>query len=144
MTKRGDTSRRAGVAPFLLPAAAAGLTAVGVWLLSRRYGRYEVSGESMVPALNPGDWIAVDMAAYTTRPPRSGDVVLARDPRDPERTLVKRVDHTDLHSNVWLLGENAESSTDSRTFGPVTPDAILGRVRWRYWPVRRRGYFGPV
>ncbi|MEO9253935.1 MAG: nickel-type superoxide dismutase maturation protease [Tepidiformaceae bacterium] len=144
MMKSGDTSRRAKVTPLLLPAIATSLTAAGMWLLTRRYSRFEVSGESMVPALNPGDWIAVDMTAYIKHRPRCGDVVLARDPRDPERTLVKRVDHTDLHSNVWLLGENAESSTDSRTFGPVTPDAILGRVRWRYWPVRRRGYFGPV
>lgn len=144
MTKRGDTSRRASVTPLLLPAIATSLTALGMWSLIRRFARYEVSGESMAPALNPGDWIAVDIAAYSSRPPRRGHVVLARDPRDSQRTLVKRVGSVDIHGDTWLLGDNAASSTDSRTFGTVAPDAIVGRVRWRYWPIRRRGYFGPV
>jgi nickel-type superoxide dismutase maturation protease len=98
----------------------------------------------MTPALNPGDWIVVDLAAYHSRRPRRSDVILAQDPRQPSRTLVKRVDHVDLHGAAWLLGDNQAASTDSREFGPVSPDAILGRVCWRYWPILGRGYFGPV
>lgn len=52
------------------------------------------------------------------------------------RRIVKRVDHVDFHGALWLLGDNAEASTDSRTFGAVPREAIIGRVRWRYWPLR--------
>jgi nickel-type superoxide dismutase maturation protease len=144
MHQRGDPRRRAGIAPFLLPLVAAAATAGAMWQLTKRYGRYEVRGESMAPALNPGDWIAVDRQAYSSQAPRPRHVVLARDPRAPSRTLVKRVHHIDLHGRAWLLGDNEAASTDSRTFGPVMPEAILGRVRWRYWPIKRRRYLGPV
>ena len=42
----------------------------------------------MEPALWAGDWIVV---AGTSRPPRVGDIVLVRDPRDPENLMLKRV-----------------------------------------------------
>ena len=34
----------------------------------------------------------------------------------------------------FLMGDNRLSSTDSRHFGPVTRDAIWGRVLVRLWP----------
>jgi nickel-type superoxide dismutase maturation protease len=104
--------------------------------LRRRFRRYEVAGDSMTPALDPGDYVVVDRASYRRRLPRGGHVVLARDPRDPTRELVKRVDRSDLHGDIWLTGDNPDASTASETFGPVRRDAIIGRVRWRYWPLR--------
>jgi nickel-type superoxide dismutase maturation protease len=101
--------------------------------ISRRYSRHVVMGSSMSPAVEEGDWIVVDRHAYADRAPRRGEVVLARDPRQPERELVKRVDHVDLHGAAWLLGDNAAASTDSRTFGAVDTDAVVGRVVGRYW-----------
>jgi len=90
----------------------------------------------MLPALEPGDFVIVDTHAYRGVLPHRGDIVLAADPRKPDRTLVKRVGSVDLHQGISLLGDNAEESTDSRRFGPVSPEAIIGRVRWRYWPLR--------
>ena len=37
----------------------------------------------------------------------------------------------------FVLGDNRARSTDSRDFGPVQADSIVGRVRFRYWPFRR-------
>ena len=34
----------------------------------------------------------------------------------------------------FLLGDNPSQSTDSRTFGPVSSERILGRVWLRCWP----------
>jgi nickel-type superoxide dismutase maturation protease len=90
----------------------------------------------MLPALGPGDYVIVDRAAYRGRLPRKGHVVLARDPRDPGREIVKRVDRADLHGDLWLAGDNTEESTGSETFGAVPRSFIVGRVRWRYWPLR--------
>jgi signal peptidase I len=36
-----------------------------------------------------------------------------------------------------VLGDHRAASTDSRDFGPVGADALVGRVRFAYWPPRR-------
>ena len=97
-------------------------------------------GPSMMPTFNP-----------------SGDVVLATSPTNPTQLVFKRVvgvggDVIDVpYSNgrnfrvtttrvrvpvgsVWLQGDNARNSTDSRDYGPVPEDMILGRAIVRVWP----------
>ena len=95
----------------------------------------------MVPALASGDYVVVDTRAYARRSPGPGEVVLARDPREPSRVIAKRVAGPDGADGVVLLGDNAEESTDSRTFGPVPRAHVTGRIVWRYWPPAS---FGPV
>ncbi len=131
----GGTAR--GRAPLSWPpgaAAAAIALVLCMWWLRRRFLRYEVAGSSMSPTLRPGDFVVVDRRAFAHRAPARGDVILIRDPREPGRTLVKRVANVDLHGSLWVLGDNPEQSTDSRAFGAVAPGTVLGRVRWRYWP----------
>jgi signal peptidase I len=36
-----------------------------------------------------------------------------------------------------MLGDHRAASTDGRDFGPVGADAVVGRVRFAYWPPRR-------
>jgi signal peptidase I len=40
-----------------------------------------------------------------------------------------------------VLGDNRSNSNDSRSFGPVTHDQILGRVWLRYWPLDKLSLF---
>jgi len=99
-------------------------------LVARRHlDVVEVRGRSMAPALLPGDRLLV---VRSLRAPRVGEVVLAQDPREPRRELVKRVAGFGPGS-VQLRGDNVAASTDAR----VAPD----RVRWRavlcYWPPDR-------
>jgi signal peptidase I len=35
-----------------------------------------------------------------------------------------------------VLGDHRAASTDGRDFGPVAADALVGRVRFAYWPPR--------
>ena len=95
----------------------------------------------MAPALAPGDYVVVDARAYTRRSPAPGQIVLARDPREDERVIAKRVAGPDGEGGLVLLGDNLDESTDSRAFGPVPAELLAGRVIWRYWPPAR---FGPV
>jgi signal peptidase I len=36
--------------------------------------------------------------------------------------------------SVFMMGDNRANSVDSRTFGPVRRDTIVGRVMVRIWP----------
>ena len=40
---------------------------------------------------------------------------------------------------VWLMGDNRENSSDSRYFGAVSCDNLIGIVCFRYWPLDRIG-----
>jgi nickel-type superoxide dismutase maturation protease len=101
-------------------------------VLARCLRRLEVEGESMAPTLLDGDRVLVCRCA----PARPGDVVALVDPAG--RTVVKRVAGIGA-AGVTVVGDNSDLSTDSRHFGPIGPEAIQGRVVWRYWPEERSG-----
>jgi nickel-type superoxide dismutase maturation protease len=98
----------------------------------------------MAPALQPGDRLLV----WRTRPARPGDIVpgdivpgdivVARDPRQDARVLVKRAGAV-APDGLSLLGDNPEESTDSRQFGRVPYSAVIGRAVYRYAPPARSG-----
>ena len=108
-------------------------------LARRQLDVVEVRGRSMAPALVPGDRLLVTRAARL----RIGDVVLAHDPRDPRRELVKRVSGLEF-GRVTLRGDNPSGSTDARTFGSIRPAAVRWRVIGRYWPAGRIGRVPPA
>ena len=93
----------------------------------------------MEPGLWSGDWVLVDPDAYANRAPGAGDLVLAPDPREPSRLLVKRVAMVDPDGWLRLAGDAPDASTDSRAFGSVDPATVKGRPWLRYWPPRRIG-----
>jgi len=86
--------------------------------------RYRIEGESMAPVLRDGDEVLVDVKA------RVGidDVVIARHPFRESVEMAKRVTGIDANGKFFLVGDNAEESTDSRTFGPVPIECIKGKV----------------
>lgn len=43
--------------------------------------------------------------------------------------------------SVFALGDNREESTDSRAFGHVTDDRIIGKVLFRFWPLTDARFF---
>ncbi len=102
-------------------------------ILVRRVGRVEVLGESMQPTLQPGDRLIV----LRTPRARPGQLVAVPDPRQPSRTVIKRVASIS-DDTMTVLGDNPSASTDSRTFGPVGRSAIRGRAVFRYFPADRR------
>jgi nickel-type superoxide dismutase maturation protease len=93
-----------------------------------------VSGVSMVPAYHDGDRLLVRYGGRV----RTGDAVLARDPRLPERILVKRAAHREA-DGWWLLADNPYAPGDSRQFGAVPDELVLGRVLLRLRRARPGG-----
>lgn len=96
------------------------------------FTRLQVEGESMAPAYSPGERVLVNRAAYWFATPRPGDPVVVRDPRKQDRLLLKRIDRPARDGGWLVLGDNSKASTDSRTFGPVDPNLIVGKVFFRY------------
>jgi nickel-type superoxide dismutase maturation protease len=91
----------------------------------------------MEPTFRDGDWLLV---RRLRRAPRAGELVVATDPREPERLLVKRV-RAVAGDRVTVQGDHADpaESTDSRQFGPIPGSAVVGRPVLRYAPLHRIG-----
>lgn len=103
---------------------------LALWLLRRRR-RFRVTGMSMAPLLKPGDDVLVDPGAYRGRLPRRDEIVVVRHPFRSDIRLIKRVTEVAEDGRCRLQGDNPSESTDSRTFGWVMPDRVIGRVTSR-------------
>ena len=136
-----------------------------------------VSGASMAPNFEDGDYLLVDELTYRVRSPARGEVVVFRYPNDESTFFIKRIvglpgervvvkggdvkiinkaspdgfslDEKYLEGSVltsgsydvklgekeyFLLGDNRSYSFDSRSWGPLFHDEIVGLVRLRLWP----------
>ena len=97
-----------------------------------------VTGDSMLPALRPGDFLLVREGARVAL----GDVVVARHPGQDGLLIVKRIDHRS-GGGWWLESDNqqAPGRQDSWDFGAVPDELMIGRVIARYWPPSRVAVF---
>ena len=86
-----------------------------LWLLRR------VVGASMEPMLSPGQLI---LATPLFRRLRPGQVVVLR---KNSRELIKRIERLDS-DKIFVIGDNPDSSTDSRQFGWLDISTVIARV----------------
>ncbi len=123
--------------------------------------RVVVSESSMAPTIQPGDWLLVDPTIAHW--PRRGTIVVFHEP-DSDLLAIKRVaagpgerieldeGHLRLAADeAWLLSDASDAEllaigsgqpVDSRRYGPVPVDALVGRAWFRYGPRRRIGWLG--
>lgn len=96
-----------------------------------------VSGNSMTPTYNDGDWLifrAIRKEDVTSLQDLVRKVVVIERESYPGIHFIKRVIRADS-TGVWVEGDNADASSDSRQWGALPPQEIVGRVLLRY----RRG-----
>jgi len=94
--------------------------------LLRLRRKYKVANHSMQPALNAGDFVLVNPSAFLKRSPLVGDIVVAKHPNQ-SLVLVKRVAGVDGDS-IKLASDNVSVGEDSRHFGDLSKDHLLGLV----------------
>lgn len=142
-----------------------------------------VSGASMEPTFQNGQYLIVDQISYRMEEPQRGDVVIFRYPRDTSKFFIKRViglpgetvkiegddmliynlahpngfaidetyvDHMEKDSFVtqtlgpdeyFVLGDNRDASSDSRVWGILPRENIVGRAFIRLFPVSELDLF---
>jgi len=142
-----------------------------------------VSGASMSPTFETGQYLIVDQVSYYFEEPQRGDVVIFRYPNDHSKYFIKRIvglpgevvqlengnttiiepgtnvesvlneeylvtDKTDDHLTITLssneffvMGDNRGASSDSRMWGPIKRDEIVGRALMRLLPISDASLF---
>ena len=116
------------------------------------FSTVKVSGSSMSPTFMPGDWLLIKQIRSGAHPLRVHSVYLINDPERPGIKLLKRVKAVkseavksdlvkveDISSEraqftYWFEGDHP-ASTDSRKWGWLNQDQVVGKVILRY----RRG-----
>jgi signal peptidase I len=135
-----------------------------------------VSGSSMYPTFNNGDYLIVDEISYRFKNPERFDVIIFRYPDNNKKYLIKRViglpnETIDIKGNIvtminkeypnglileqpyvkniskdnqrlelkeneyFVLGDNRSASSDSRYWGAVTKNLIIGKALLRLLPI---------
>ena len=143
---------------------------------------FVVSGASMEPTFEDGEYLIVDEASYRLGDPERGDVVIFRYPKDPSKYFIKRViglpgetvhlrgdtvtvtttqgeeiqvpepyivhrgngENEDIplgEEDYFVMGDNRPASSDSRSWGSLPRDNIVGRAFLRLLPFDRLGTF---
>ncbi|MDH2415345.1 S24/S26 family peptidase [Nocardioides sp. CER19] len=95
-------------------------------------GLARVRGASMRPTLAAGDRLLVSYR----RPPRPGDVVVARLP-DGTVAVKRAAERRTTPAGTpgwWLLSDDPDVGVDSRHRGVIAEADVLGVVLARWWP----------
>lgn len=94
---------------------------------------YFVPSMSMYPTLKPGEFILVDTWTYQEQLPLEKHIVVFKQGNEPE-WLVKRIARwpnglLNIDGSYYMLGDNAVASMDSRRFGGIPQERIVGKVK---------------
>lgn len=89
---------------------------------------FVVKEHSMEPFCMEWDFVVVNRMSYFFSRPKVGQIVVLKDPKDSSRFILKRVTAVQ-DSFLWVEGDNKERSTDSRDFGWVRAEALLGQAK---------------
>jgi signal peptidase I len=120
---------------------------------------FVVDGESMHPTFENGDYLIVDELTYHFESPQRGDVIVFRYPGDPSIFYIKRIvglpgetvhitngtvmitktDGALGAGQYFVMGDNRPESSDSRVWGPLPAQNIIGRVFLRLLPANEIG-----
>ena len=87
--------------------------------------RFVVYGNSMTPRLRAGqNVLSFNWAYLLGGKPKVGDILVVK---FNGKEMIKRVQEV-RGDEVFIEGDNEHESTDSRHFGPISLDQVVGKV----------------
>ena len=99
-----------------------------LWAIGR-LKRFRVSGPSMHPTLSDGVEVLIDCRVRVQSSLCVGDLVFIQHPFRSDTRMIKRlIRQPDGGGEYFVQGDNSRESTDSRSFGAVNQQCVLGRV----------------
>lgn len=142
-----------------------------------------VSGASMEPTFDSGQYLIIDQLSYSLENPERGEIIIFRYPKDPSKFFIKRIiglpnETVELRGDdviieneahpegmvlaepyierksrndflritldgdeYFVMGDNRPASSDSRIWGPLNEEYIVGRALIRLLPITKTGVF---
>jgi len=85
----------------------------------------------MEPLFKEGDRIVINRWAYIFSKPTPGDFVTFEHPNKKGKVLLKKIKKV-VGDESLVTGINENDSEDSRRFGKIKGDKILGKVWFKY------------
>jgi len=79
----------------------------------------------MEPTIKDGDKVLVNRLAYLFKAPKIGDIVAAK--ISAGKIVVKRIARVE-GDTYFLSGDNHSDSFDSRKFGMIGKDKVVGKI----------------
>ena len=95
-----------------------------------RYRMAVVSGLSMIPTLAPGERLLVRLDG----PIVLGDIVVFNREQQFDIKRILRIEA----DGIFVQGDNDLVSTDSRTYGLIPHENVIGVATYRLWPTPGR------
>ena len=88
---------------------------------------YKITGESLTPEYQEGDFVLVCKIPFLINPPSPGDVIAFNQPG--YGLMIKHIQSITPDGSIQVTGTHPES-IDSRVFGPIRRSDIKGKVVW--------------
>lgn len=80
----------------------------------------------MEPSFKSSNYILASSLPYLLKNPKAGDVVVLK----KEKLIIKRIDRI-KDKKFFVRGDNLKASTDSRNFGWIKREEIVGKVIYK-------------
>ncbi len=84
----------------------------------------------MLPTLQPGADVLV-VPVHEGMPILPGDIVVCVHPLKPGLRMIKRISETFYDGGCYVLSDNEKEGSDSRSFGVVGRELVIGKVTSR-------------
>ena len=86
-----------------------------------------VCGNSMSPTYRDGEYLVSRPVSFNGI--KENDVLIFRTPYDPKRVVIKRaIMKSTLTKEIFFMGDNLDESYDSRHYGFIPYEYVLGKV----------------
>ncbi len=88
----------------------------------------KVSGNSLSPTYQDGDFVLASKIPYLFSSIREGDIIAFR--HNAYGTMIKQVQSVSSNKDEIFVIGTQENSVDSRRFGAISSRNLLGKVIW--------------